>query len=141
MLNCKEISSTENHYHQGEERERVLAYLDSVGVWTIGVGHIGTVNGKAITSGMIITPGKSTGLLLSDLALVEAAINSNVKVPLTQNQYDALYSFVFNIGRTAFVNSTLLKKLNEKHYAGAADQLLQWMRAGSIADLLLPRRK
>ena len=124
-----------------EEGERLLAYPDSVGVWTIGVGHTGTVGGKPVTKGMTITQNQSTKLLLSDLAWVESAINGNVKVLLTQNQYDALCSFVFNVGRTAFVNSTLLKKLNAKDYTGAADQLLQWKRAGSIADLLLPRRK
>ncbi|WP_147196089.1 lysozyme [Pantoea sp. CCBC3-3-1] len=121
--------------------EGLLAYLDSVGVWTIGVGHTGTVDGKPIAKGMTITPAQSNILLLSDLAWVESAINGNVKVPLKQNQYDALCSFVFNVGLTAFVNSTLLKKLNRKDYKGAADQLLQWKRAGSIADLLLQRRK
>jgi len=124
-----------------EEGERLNAYQDGVGVWTIGVGHTGTVDGKPIAKGMTITQSQSTKLLLSDLAWVESAINGNVKVPLTQNQYDALCSFVFNVGRNAFTGSTLLKKLNAKGYAGAADQLLQWKRAGNIPDLLLPRRK
>lgn len=124
-----------------EEGERLVGYLDSVGIPTIGVGHTGTVEGKPVAKGMVITPAQSTSLLLRDLAWVESAINGNVKVPLKQNQYDALCSFVFNVGRTAFVNSTLLKKLNAKDYAGAAGQLLQWKRAGTIADLLLPRRK
>lgn len=135
------ISNNGIAFIKREEGERLLAYPDSVGVWTIGVGHTGTVDGKPIAKGMTITPAQSTSLLLGDLAWVESAINGNVKVPLTQNQYDALCSFVFNVGRTAFVNSTLLKKLNAKDYQGAADQLLQWKRAGKIADLLLPRRK
>lgn len=135
------ISNNGIAFIKREEGERLLAYPDSVGVWTIGVGHTGTVDGKPIAKGMIITPAQSTSLLLSDLAWVESAISGNVKVPLTQSQYDALCSFVFNVGRTAFVNSTLLKKLNAKDYAGAAGQFLQWKRAGSIADLLLPRRK
>jgi len=124
-----------------EEGEKLTAYADSVGVLTIGVGHTGTVSGKTITRGMTITQNKSTELLLSDLAWVEASINKSVKVPLSQNQYDALCSFVFNVGKTAFENSTLLKKLNAGDYASAADQLLQWKRAGNIPDLLLPRRK
>jgi len=135
------ISNNGIAFIKREEGERLLAYPDSVGVWTIGVGHTGTVDGKSIAKGMTITPAQSTSLLLSDLAWAESAIGSNVKVPLTQNQYDALCSFVFNVGRNAFTGSTLLKKLNAKDCAGAADQFLQWKRAGQFADLLLPRRK
>lgn len=124
-----------------EEGEKLTAYADSVGVLTIGVGHTGAVSGKPITRGMTITQNQSTALLLSDIAWVESSIGKSVKVPLTQNQYDALCSFVFNVGKSAFENSTLLKKLNASDYPGAADQLLQWKRAGNIPDLLLPRRK
>ena len=124
-----------------EEGEKLTAYQDSVGVWTIGVGHTGTVDGKSVARGMTITQNKSTSLLISDLAWVESAINGNVKVPLTQNQYDALCSLVFNIGRNAFTGSTLLRLLNVNNYKGASDQFLQWKRAGSDPDLLLPRRK
>lgn len=123
------------------EGEKLTAYQDSVGVWTIGVGHTGTVDGKSVARGMTITQNKSTSLLISDLAWVESAINGNVKVPLTQNQYDALCSLVFNIGRNAFTGSTLLRLLNVNNYKGASDQFLQWKRAGSDPDLLLPRRK
>lgn len=124
-----------------EEGEKLTAYQDSVGVWTIGVGHTGTVDGKSVARGMTIMQSKSTSLLISDLAWVESAINGNVKVPLTQNQYDALCSLVFNIGRNAFTGSTLLRLLNVNNYKGASDQFLQWKRAGSDPDLLLPRRK
>jgi len=124
-----------------EEGEKLTAYQDSVGVWTIGVGHTGTVDGKPVARGMTITQNKSTSLLINDLAWVESVINGNVKVPLTQNQYDALCSLVFNIGRNAFTGSTLLRLLNVNNYKGAADQLLQWKRAGSDPSLLLPRRK
>lgn len=124
-----------------KEGERLTAYEDSVGIWTIGVGHTGTVNGKPVSRGMTITQNKSTDLLLSDLNWVESSINKAARVPLSQNQYDALSRFVFNMGKSAFENSTLLKKLNAGDYASAADQLLQWKRAGNIPDLLLPRRK
>lgn len=124
-----------------EEGEKLTAYQDSVGIWTIGVGHTGTVDGKPVARGMTITQSKSTSILISDLAWVESAINGNVKMPLTQNQYDALCSLVFNIGRNAFTGSTLLRLLNVNNYKGAADQFLQWKRAGSDPDLLLPRRK
>lgn len=124
-----------------EEGERLTAYQDSVGIWTIGVGHTGTVNGRPVSRGMTIKQNKSTELLLSDLSWVESSINKAVRVPLSQNQYDALCSFIFNVGKPAFESSTLLKKLNDGDYDGAADQLLLWKRAGNIPDLLLPRRK
>ena len=124
-----------------EEGERLTAYQDSVGIWTIGVGHTGTVNGRPVSRGMTIKQNKSTELLLSDLSWVESSINKAVRVPLSQNQYDALCSFIFNVGKPAFESSTLLKKLHDGDYDGAADQLLLWKRAGNIPDLLLPRRK
>ena len=112
---------------KGEEGEKLKAYLDSRGIPTIGVGHTGTVGVKAVALGMIISQNKSTELLLQDIQWVEQTINSSVNVPLTQNQYDALCSLVFNIGATAFVSSTVLKRLNVKDYAGAADAFLMWM--------------
>ena len=94
-----------------------------------------------VVRGMTITQSKSTSLLINDLAWVESAINGNVKVPLTQNQYDALCSLVFNSGRNAFAGSTLLRLLNVNNYKGAAGPFFQWKRAGNDPDLLLPRRK
>jgi hypothetical protein len=64
-----------------------------------------------------------------------------VKVPLTQNQFDALVSLVYNIGQTAFSNSTLLKKLNAKDYQGAADQFLRWNKGGGKVMKGLVRRR
>ena len=93
-----------------EEGERLMAYADVIGVWTIGVGHTGTVDGIPITKGMTITAEKSRVLLIADVAKFEAAINRLVKVPLKQHQFDALVSLVFNIGETNFARSTLLKK-------------------------------
>jgi len=124
-----------------EEGERLSAYLDSRGIPTIGTGHTGTVDGKPVAIGMTITKEKSSELLRSDLAWVEKTIAVSVKTPLNQNQYDALCSLVFNIGTPAFSGSTVLRKLNAKDYAGAADAFLMWKRAGNDPDILLSRRK
>lgn len=124
-----------------EEGERLTGYADSRGIPTIGVGHTGMVNGVPVRIGMKISPETSSALLKYDLGNVEEAISDYVKVPLTQNQYDALCSLIFNIGVTAFHNSTLLRYLNAKDYRGAADQFLAWKRAGNNPDILLPRRK
>ncbi|CNJ00105.1 putative phage lysozyme [Yersinia frederiksenii] len=124
-----------------EEGERLTGYKDSRGIPTVGVGHTGVVDGKPVAVGMVITKDKSSDLLRSDLAWVEKAIATNVKAPLTQNQYDALCSLVFNIGPTAFANSTVLKRLNAGDYKGAADAFLMWKKAGNDLNILLPRRQ
>ncbi len=126
---------------KGEEGEKLIGYKDSRGIPTVGVGHTGVVDGKPVYVGMVITKDKSSDLLRSDLAWVEKSIATNVKVPLTQNQYDALCSLIFNIGPTAFANSTVLKRLNAGDYKGAADAFLMWKKAGNDLEILLPRRQ
>jgi len=126
---------------KSEEGERLIGYLDTRGIPTIGVGHTGLVDGVPVAKGMGISSAKSSELLRSDLQWVEKTINDNVKVPLTQNQYDALCSLIFNIGASAFSGSTVLRKLNSKDYAGAADAFLMWKKAGKDLNILLPRRK
>lgn len=100
---------------------RLVAYQCSAGVWTIGWGH--TVGVK---EGDKITIGQAEIFLSGDLVQFENAINRLVNVPLSQNQFDALICLIFNIGITAFSTSTLLKKLNNRDYAGASKQFLVW---------------
>nr|WP_234276219.1 lysozyme [Klebsiella aerogenes] len=124
-----------------EEGERLKAYPDSRGIPTIGVGHTGNVDGKPVKLGMTITADKSSELLRADLRWVEDAISSLVRVTLTQNQYDALCSLIFNIGKSAFAGSTVLRQLNLKNYQAAADAFLMWKKAGKDTEILLPRRQ
>ncbi|CNE24768.1 lysozyme [Yersinia enterocolitica] len=126
---------------KGEEGERLTGYKDSRGIPTVGVGHTGVVDGKPVAVGMVISKDKSSELLRSDLAWVEKSIATNVKSPLAQNQYDALCSLIFNIGPTAFANSSVLKRLNAGDYKGAADAFLMWKKAGNDPEILLPRRQ
>jgi lysozyme len=108
------------------EGERLTAYKDSVGIWTIGVGHTTAAGPPAVKAGMKITAKQSDEILARDLTAVEDDLNAVVKVPVNQNQFDALASIHFNIGPGSFRSSTLLRKLNAKDYAGAADQFLVW---------------
>ena len=100
---------------------RLVAYKDGGGVWTIGYGHTETV-----FAGMTVSEPQAESLLRTDLFRAEKAVRDFVEVPLSQNEYDALCSFVHNVGVRAFRESTLLKKLNALDYHGAADQLLRW---------------
>ncbi|MDH2121645.1 lysozyme [Pantoea brenneri] len=101
------------------------AYRDSVGILTIGYGHT-----HAVKAGDAITGEKADAFLREDLQVAELTVNTNVKVKLTQGQFDALVSFVFNLGSGNFVKSTLIKKLNSGDYAGAADEFGKWVNAG-----------
>lgn len=117
---------------------RLEAYLPTPNdVYTIGYGHT-----KTAKKGMRITMAGAEALLLQDLEWVEVAVHKYVKAPLTQNQYDALCSFVYNLGATNFRNSTLLKKLNKKDYNGAANELLRWdKQKGKVLRGLTKRRQ
>ena len=101
------------------------AYRDSVGILTIGYGHT-----HAVKAGDIITGEQADAFLREDLQVAELTVNTNVNVKLTQGQFDALVSFVFNLGSGNFVKSTLIKKLNAGDYAGAADEFGKWVNAG-----------
>lgn len=101
------------------------AYKDSVGILTIGYGHT-----HAVKAGDAITGEQADAFLREDLQVAELTINTNVKVKLTQGQFDALASFVFNLGSGNFVKSTLIRKLNAGDYTGAADEFGKWVNAG-----------
>ena len=88
------------------------AYKCPSGVWTIGVGHTGEVDDRPINAGMHITQEKAMQLLRQDLAHFEEYINAEPYAKkLQQHQFDALISFIFNVGRTAFHLSTMRRKL------------------------------
>jgi len=94
--------------------------------WTIGYGHT-----AGVKRGDTCTQEQATAWLREDLRFAEAAIQENVRVELTQGQFDALASFIFNVGQGAFRNSTLLKHLNAGDYKAAADQFDVWVNGAS----------
>ncbi|MEL6237024.1 MAG: lysozyme [Pseudomonadota bacterium] len=106
---------------------RLSTYLDAVGKSTIGYGHL--IRPGEMFNGPISLQ-QAESLLRNDLHDTEQGIASAVRVPLTQNQFDALASFVFNLGAGRLRSSTLLRKLNAGDYAGAANQFLLWDKAG-----------
>ena len=115
-------------------------YRDAAGHPTIGYGHLlREGEERKFRGGITRTEGKE--LLRDDAADAERAVNSYVKVHLNQNQFDALVSFTFNLGAGNLKNSTLLKKLNNNDYRGAADELLRWVRAGGRVLAGLQRRR
>ncbi|WP_235912553.1 glycoside hydrolase family protein [Velocimicrobium porci] len=119
----------------------LTAYKCPAGVWTIGYGTTGKVDGKQICSGMKINKQKAEQLLKKDLEQFEKAVSAIVKVPINQNQFDALVSFSYNCGSSALRKSTLLRKLNQKDYKGAAEEFLKWNKAGGKVLAGLARRR
>ncbi len=117
---------------------RLSTYLDSVGVPTIGYGS----SGPHVRMGDKITKEEAEKLLVRDVERFEKCVERLVKVPLSQNQFDALVSFTFNLGCGSLERSTLLSKLNEGNYEYAASEFDKWVYAGEeILDGLVRRRE
>src|SRR6266853_647350 len=110
------------------------------GTITIGYGHTTAAGNPSVFLGMRVTREEADQILGQDLGRVEQEINNLVKVPLNQNQFDALVSFHFNTG--ALGHSSALVLLNEGKYAEAADHLLLYNKAGNkVLAGLIRRRK
>ena len=115
------------------EGEKLKAYKDSKGIWTVGVGDTDLNNDgiRDVTSTTVLTEEESRADFALDITWAENVVNT-VQVPLTQEQFDALVSFVFNIGGSAFKASTMLKLLNQGDYTGAAKQFDRWVIPAEI---------
>ena len=110
--------------HKVQPDGTISSYLCPAGKWTIGFGSC-----KGVRSGMKITIEEAELRLREDLRTAEADVKRYVTVPLTQGQYDALVSFVFNLGAGKFRSSTLLKKLNQGLYNDVPEQIMRWNKA------------
>ena len=117
---------------EAREGRRLKAYRDSRGIWTIGVGHTGRMSAPRVTAGMTITEAACDAMLAGDLAPVEAVIAAAVKVPIGQNEFDALASLGFNIGAGGLARSTVIRKLNLGDVAGAADAFMLWDKPAAL---------
>lgn len=151
MANMQVGQSGKNLFMEWEGLE-LNEYLDSGGLPTIGIGHLMTrserMSGKINIKGLpvVYRNGLSVqqcwDLLDQDLDVAEATVNSLVSAPLNQNQFDALVSFVFNVGGGAFRDSTLLKLLNAGQRDQVPAQLRRWNKvSGTVVRGLTNRRE
>lgn len=104
--------------------------------WTIGYGHT-----RGVRPGMTCTREQAAVWLLEDVESASRAVQDYVAVPLTQGQFDALVSFIYNVGVHNFNTSTLLKKINAGDFEGAANEFTRWNRASGQVLAGLTRRR
>jgi lysozyme len=124
------------HLTESFEGCRLDAYLDSVKVPTIGYGHT-----HGVTLGMTCTQDQAEQWLQQDIQVAAEAVNRMVTVTLTQQEFDALVDFTFNLGTGSLQKSTLLRLLNAGDYKGAATEFEKWDRAGGKVMAGLLRRR
>jgi lysozyme len=134
------------HFRVSEEGVKLVAgfeglalkpYRDVVGVWTVGYGHTGPGTPKL----QLHSAAEARALLRHDLQRFELAVHGAVRVPVTQHQFDALVSLAYNIGADAFAKSTLVRRLNARHYGRAANQFRVWNQGGGRVLAGLVRRR
>lgn len=117
-------------------------YTCPAGVDTIGYGSTRYADGSTVKLGdKSITKDEAVELMKATLGEYEDAVNKYVIAPLTQNQFDALVSFAYNVGAGNLKSSTLLKKLNRQDYVGAAEEFIRWNRGGGKVLAGLTRRR
>ena len=113
------------------------AYQDSVGVWTIGYGHT-----KNVCEGDELSKDEAMSMLKEEITEYEQYIENLVKVSLSQCEFDALCSWVYNLGPTNLTESTLLKELNHANFDRVPDEIRRWNKAGGkVLDGLKRRRE
>lgn len=117
-------------------------YLDAVNVPTIGYGSTRYPDGTRVKmTDKPISEAEAVKLLADTLVEYETSVLHLVEVDLEQHEFDALVSFAYNLGASNLERSTLLKKLNQEDFKGAADEFLKWTRAGGIILPGLVRRR
>jgi len=120
---------------------RAKPYADSGGKMTVGYGHLIVPGDGVGGNGDIIDATKATELLINDVSTAVKGVNAAVTRDITQNQFDALVIFAYNVGVTAFKNSTLLKLLNAGDIQGASEQFLRWDKVGGVSVAGLHNRR
>lgn len=119
------------------EGVRLEAYRDSVGVWTIGIGHTSAAGPPRVWPWTAITVAQANSIFADDLQKYEKTVNDSIKRPISQNAFDACVSLCYNIGQNGFAGSSVVKMINAGDMKTAADDFLLWDRPA----VLLARRQ
>lgn len=136
MLRTMVYSKNGLHLTEGFESFRYVAYQDQGGVWTIAYGHT-----RGVRPGDCCTKPQGICWLLDDVKIAEIGVNHLVRPQLTQNEFDALVDFTFNLGVEKFAKSTMLVKINWSHFKDAALEFDKWDHIGAKEVAGLFRRR
>ncbi len=116
-----------------------VPYYCPAGVLTIGYGHV--IREDEYSVPMVVDEQRALAFLAADVAVAEAVVGQFIAVPLTQNQFDALVSFTFNLGSAALQRSTLRRVINRQEENEIAPQWLRWVWGGGRKLPGLVRRR
>lgn len=120
---------------------RPQSYQDSVGVWTIGYGTT-RINGEPVKAGMTITEDQAIQYVQLEVNKLWSQIEQVVKVPINDNQMNALVDFAYNLGFNALKTSTLMRYINQSKFEQAASEFGKWVYAGGkVLPGLVKRRE
>jgi lysozyme len=136
-MTTRKITQDGLDFIQDVEGCKLFAYLDTGGVWTIGVGH----TGPEVVKGLTCSMEQALQWLKEDSEEAQEAVRQSVDGLLTQNQFNALVSFVFNVGVNAFKKSTMLKLINKGDFDGAAKEFTKWNKDNGKEILGLSKRR
>ena len=118
-----------------------VAYLCSAKKATIGYGNTFWEDGTPVKIGDQISKERAEALLKHVVDNFSVAVEVDIKIEVTQNQFDAMVSLAYNIGSGAFHNSTLLRQLNRGNFVGASQEFLRWNKSNGKPLLGLTRRR
>lgn len=116
---------------------RLEAYQDSGGVWTVGYGH----TAPEVRKDVVMTQEQADAALFHDIQSAVDCVNEAVTATLSQNKFDALVDFCFNVGRGAFLGSSLLHRVNLLDFVGAAAEFMKWINVDHRAVEGLVKRR
>lgn len=131
------LSSTGENLIKGFEALRLKAYQDDEGIWTIGWGHTGV----DVVEGLVCTPEQAETWFQEDTAWAVKGVDDSLTTNVTQNQFDALVSFTFNVGVGAEAHSTMIKLINARNFMGAAAEFPKWDHINGVVNAGLQRRR
>jgi lysozyme len=131
------LSSTGEDLIKSFESLRLTAYQDQRGIWTIGWGHVA----PTVVEGLTCTPEQAEDWFLEDTQFAVNGVNVSIDTNITQNQFDALVSFTYNVGVGSEAHSTMAKLINERNFPAAAAQFPLWDHADGQPDAGLLRRR
>lgn len=131
------LSPTGESLIKSFESLRLVAYQDQKGVWTCGWGH----TGKDVVEGTTCDAALAETWFIMDTAAAVAGVNHTVQVPISQNEFDALASFTFNVGVGNEAHSTLITYVNQSNFASAAAEFPKWDHVDGVPNAGLLRRR